>query len=213
MRFAPDFDWTGITVVLAADVPENVVALIEDDQPILAAKEIRHCYEPVALLACEDPERLARAVAAVSLEVDELPPVLTIADSLARKALLHKMDNVQKSYSIKKGDVAAARRDRALSEVVVSGSYSMHHQEQLYIENNAMIAVPGDDGGVHVHGSLQCPYYVHKALKRALWRRRTAGEVDPGGDRRRVRRQGGVPVDDRARTRRCSRGRPAGRCG
>ena len=31
-----------------------------------------------------------------------------------------------------------------------------------------MIAVPRADGGVTVHGSLQCPYYVHKALKRGL---------------------------------------------
>ncbi len=31
-----------------------------------------------------------------------------------------------------------------------------------------MIAVPRDDGGVTVYGSLQCPYYVHTALKRAL---------------------------------------------
>ena len=31
-----------------------------------------------------------------------------------------------------------------------------------------MIAVPREDGGVAVHGSLQCPYYIHKALKRAL---------------------------------------------
>ena len=44
----------------------------------------------------------------------------------------------------------------------------MGHQEQLYIENNAMIAVPREDGGVTVHGSLQCPYYIHKALVRAL---------------------------------------------
>ncbi|MGH2417529.1 MAG: xanthine dehydrogenase family protein molybdopterin-binding subunit, partial [Candidatus Limnocylindria bacterium] len=38
----------------------------------------------------------------------------------------------------------------------------------LYIENQAMIAVPRADGGVTVHGSLQCPYYIHKAMKRAL---------------------------------------------
>ena len=31
-----------------------------------------------------------------------------------------------------------------------------------------MIAVPRDDGGVTVTGSLQCPYYVHTALKRGL---------------------------------------------
>src|SRR5256885_14727794 len=27
---------------------------------------------------------------------------------------------------------------------------------------------PREDGGVAVHGSLQCPYYIHKAMKRAL---------------------------------------------
>src|SRR2546423_15657861 len=31
-----------------------------------------------------------------------------------------------------------------------------------------MIAVPREDGGVTVHGSRQCPYYIHKAMKRAL---------------------------------------------
>ena len=31
-----------------------------------------------------------------------------------------------------------------------------------------MIAVPRPDGGVTVHGSCQCPYYIHKAMKRAL---------------------------------------------
>ena len=52
--------------------------------------------------------------------------------------------------------------------MILEGEYRVGHQEQLYIENNAMIAVPGEDGGVTVPGSLQCPYYVHKALKRAL---------------------------------------------
>ena len=56
----------------------------------------------------------------------------------------------------------------AEAEVVVEGTYRVGHQEQLYIENNAMIALPREDGGVTVHGSLQCPYYVHKALKRGL---------------------------------------------
>ena len=49
-----------------------------------------------------------------------------------------------------------------------------------------------------VHGSLQCPYYVHTALKRGLGDRRPPGTRRPGRDRRRVRRQGGVPVGHRA---------------
>ncbi|MGZ5971347.1 MAG: xanthine dehydrogenase family protein molybdopterin-binding subunit, partial [Polyangiales bacterium] len=31
----PSFDWSDVTVVTAADCEHNVVALIEDDQPIL----------------------------------------------------------------------------------------------------------------------------------------------------------------------------------
>src|SRR5512144_707967 len=38
----PAFDWKGVTVADHRDIPgDNVVALIEDDQPLLAATEIR----------------------------------------------------------------------------------------------------------------------------------------------------------------------------
>jgi CO/xanthine dehydrogenase Mo-binding subunit len=56
----------------------------------------------------------------------------------------------------------------AAADLVVEGEYRVGHQEQLYIENQAMIAVPRPDGGIEIHGSMQCPYYVHGALKRAL---------------------------------------------
>ena len=46
---------------------------------------------------------------------------------------------------------------------MIEGEYRTGHQEQLYIETNGVIAVPGD-GQMTVYGSLQCPYYVHKAL-------------------------------------------------
>jgi CO/xanthine dehydrogenase Mo-binding subunit len=68
-------------------------------------------------------------------------------------------------YEIASGDLDAGF---AGADFVLEGEYRVGHQEQLYIENNAMIAVPREDGGVAVHGSLQCPYYIHKALKRAL---------------------------------------------
>ena len=46
---------------------------------------------------------------------------------------------------------------------MIDGEYRTAHQEQLYIETNGVIAVPGD-GEMTVYGSLQCPYHVHKAL-------------------------------------------------
>ena len=65
-----------------------------------------------------------------------------------------------KRISIDKGDLDRGLRN---ADVVIEGEYRTGHQEQLYIETNGVIAVPGD-GQMTVYGSLQCPYYVHKAL-------------------------------------------------
>ncbi|MDX6531362.1 MAG: hypothetical protein QOH41_3652, partial [Blastocatellia bacterium] len=50
------------------------------------------------------------------------------------------------------------------ADFIVEGEYETGAQEQLYIENNGAIAVANADEGVTVWGSMQCPYYVHKAL-------------------------------------------------
>jgi len=164
IRRDPAFDWAGVTVVTAEDVPVNVVALIEEDQPVLASHEVRHAYEPVALVAAEDPVRLARALLALTPEIEPLPPVLTVADALARKALIHGPDNVFAMYRISKGDAARAI---ASSPVRLFGTYRTPHQEQLYIEPQGMLAF-WDARGAHLIGSLQCPFYVHKGVKRAF---------------------------------------------
>src|SRR5215813_1438989 len=52
IHFDPQFDWNCCVSVTAEDIPgDNVIALIEDDQPALAADMIRHVAEPVALVA------------------------------------------------------------------------------------------------------------------------------------------------------------------
>ena len=154
----PAFDWTKVAVVTAADIPgDNIVASIADDQPILVpvGGEIRHQAEPIALIAAPDRETLRTAKARVRARTEPLPPVF---DPLNSTTVFARFD-------LAKGDVEAGLRD---ADLIVDGTYRVGHQEQLYIENNAMIAVPRADGGVTVHGSLQCPYYVHKALKRGL---------------------------------------------
>ena len=157
----PAFDWTGITVVTADDVPVNAVPLIESDQPVLAKDEIRHAYEPVALLACEDRLRLEKALRHVSLRVEPLPPVLTIDEALSAREVIRPPDNVFKRYRITKGRGGDAVEG---CEVVVRGTYETGAQEHVYIEPNGMIAF-WDGDGAHVEGSLQCPYYVQKGIK------------------------------------------------
>ena len=150
------FDWRRVVLVTAADIPgENVIASIKPDQPVLVTDEIRHHAEPLALIAAPDKATLRAALHAVRPRTEPLPPVL---DPLVSE---HEFAH----YEVGVGDVDAAM---ATADVVVEGTYRVGHQEQLYIENQGMIAVPRDDGGVTVYGSLQCPYYVQPALKRAL---------------------------------------------
>ena len=152
----PAFDWSRVVVLTAADVPgENVIHLMKDDQPVLAADEICHVGEPVALVAAPT---LALAHAArdhIRLRTEPLPAV---TDMLAA-------DHVFTDYTVARGDLEAGFAE---ADLVVEGTYRVGHQEQLYIETQGMIAVPRPDGGVTVHGSMQCPYYVHAAMKRAL---------------------------------------------
>jgi len=162
----PAFDWSGVTVCDWKDIPgENLVALIVDDQPLLVQEEIRHAEEPILLLAHENPERVEAAMQAVRIDVEPLAHVLTVEESLAKKVLIHGDDNVFKEITIARGDLDAGF---ARAAHVIEGEYRCGHQEQLYIENNGMLAERTGEGGLVVRGSLQCPYYVHRALMRAF---------------------------------------------
>ena len=154
----PAFDWSSVVVVTAADIPgDNVVSSIKSDQPILVpvGGAILHHAEPLALLAAPDRATLRAAQRHVRVRTETLPPVFDPEAS----------EHTFAAYELAAGDPDAAF---AAADLVLEGEYRVGHQEQLYIENNAMIAVPTDDGGVTVHGSLQCPYYLHSALKRGL---------------------------------------------
>jgi CO/xanthine dehydrogenase Mo-binding subunit len=144
-----NFDQAGFTIIDHRDIPgQNFVALIDDDQPCLAATHVRHVAEPIVLLAHADRARLAAAEVAIEYR------------EASANFDPERSDVVFKSITIEKG-----RLDQGLAQadVIVEGEYRTGHQEQLYIEPNGVVAVP-DDGGITLYGSLQCPYYVHRAL-------------------------------------------------
>ena len=154
--------WDEFIIVTAKDIPgENYVALIVNDQPYLADKVVNHPEEPVVLLAHHDKYLLEEARRYVSIEYEELPAVFSLEDSLAQKEIIWGADNVFKKFLVEKGDVDSVW---AKAGKIVEGEYETGAQEQLYIENNGAIAIANAEAGVTVWGSMQCPYYVHKAL-------------------------------------------------
>lgn len=154
IKFQPG---AGFTMCDWRDIPgKNVVSLIADDQPCLVEREVRHVAEPVILLAHEDRDALLAAE--VALEYEEAPPIFDPMRS----------ETVLKELLIEKGDL---EKGFASADVIVEGVYRTGHQEHIYIETNGVIAVPqlsalgSRPSTVTVYGSIQCPFYVDRALR------------------------------------------------
>jgi CO/xanthine dehydrogenase Mo-binding subunit len=163
IHFGEGIPWGEFTVVTARDVPgANYVALILNDQPYLADAFVNHAEEPVLLLAHPDKYLLEEARRAVKIEIEPLPAVFTIEESLEAGEIVWGEDNVFKTFLVEKGNVDGVWDTPDL--VVVEGEYRTGAQEQLYIETNGVIAEASTEAGVVVRGSMQCPYYIHKAL-------------------------------------------------
>jgi CO/xanthine dehydrogenase Mo-binding subunit len=151
----------GVRAVLAAaDIPgQNLIPMIQADWPVLADEFVRHVGEPVALVAAEDPRALRQALDAIVVDYEPRAATLDMEEALHAGEVLAQ-------WKIRRGEASAAFSRSDL--VVVEGTYHTPYQEHAYIEPNGMIALPDGTGGVTVYGSLQCPFYVQKAVASAL---------------------------------------------
>ena len=149
-----DLDPARFTVVRPRDIPgKNLITLIDTDQPCLAPGVVMHPAEPILLLAHEDRD----ALWAADVRIDYAPGTPNFDPALS--------DHVFKQIQISKGSL---KRGFERADVVIEGTYSTGAQEHVYIETNGVIAVPEPGGRMALYGSLQCPYYVLKALKAVL---------------------------------------------
>jgi CO/xanthine dehydrogenase Mo-binding subunit len=162
ISFGADIHWDEFVIVSAKDIPgKNYIALIETDQPCLADGVVNHQEEAILLLAHPDRHLLPKAVASITIEYEPLPAIFTIEESERKDPIIWRDDNTFKTFLIEKGDVDSVWEK---ADYIVEGEYFTGAQEQLYIETNGIIAQYDTASGVAIWGSLQCPYYVHKAM-------------------------------------------------
>ncbi|MEN8143549.1 MAG: xanthine dehydrogenase family protein molybdopterin-binding subunit [Gemmatimonadota bacterium] len=167
IRFSEEFDWDEFVIVDAGDIPaSNTIYLMEEDQPVLADGVVRHVHEPVLLLAHPSRDMARRGATAVEVIVDPEPAVLDFRLPPDPAQIQYGVDNVLKHLRIEKGDVEKAL---AAAPIVIEGVYETGSQEHVYLETQGMLAWE-EDGVITVQGSMQCPYYIVDAFKKALGR-------------------------------------------
>jgi CO/xanthine dehydrogenase Mo-binding subunit len=174
IRFDPSIDWSQFVIVDHQGIPgRNCILLMEEDQPALAPGYVRHRHEPVLLLAHSSRATARRAASLVEIVVEPDPPIFDPLAAPTPEQIQYGTDNVFKRLEIDKGDV-----ERALAEapIVVEGVYRTGAQEHVYIEPQGMLAYTDADVLV-IEGSMQCPFYIEKALLPLLDRSREALRV------------------------------------
>ncbi len=177
LDLAPVRDAPGVVSVLtAADVRgSNNIGPVVPDEPIFADGLVEYAGQSMFAVAAETIEQARRAARLAVIEYEDLEPVLTIADAMARKSF------VLPPHAMRRGDAA-----RALSKAPnrLQGRIEIGGQDHFYLEGQVSLAVPQEDGDMLVHCSTQHPSEVQHLVAAALGRPDNAVTVE-------VRRMGG----------------------
>lgn len=166
----PAFDWKGVTLATAADIPgENVVHMHDRSMPLMAAvgAEVRYRGEPLAVVVADSEEKARAAAGAVRAVIDPLPPLLTLDEAVDIFKKTPSRLELLKEQTIRRGNVREGFKDATR---VMEREYRAGHQEQLYLEPQGLRVYPqtGGDRGIRVEGSIQCPYFPVTELNSAL---------------------------------------------
>ncbi len=146
----------GYFYVDARDIPgDNNVNIVLDDMPVFCRDTVEYIGEAIGMVVGPDAKEVDRILSGINVELEELEPVLD----------LRKSTEAFFNYEYGHGDLqkAFAEADKVFDEEFETG-----YQEQAYLETQGMMAEPEDLDRMFVHGSMQCCYYVHGAVKRVL---------------------------------------------
>ncbi|MGX1354334.1 CO/xanthine dehydrogenase Mo-binding subunit [Bradyrhizobium elkanii] len=166
-------------IVTAADAP-GMIGIGIADHPLFARDVIRYDGEPLAAVAAVTLAQAQAALAAIDVEIEQIPAVLTMADALAPDARLVHPDwrsyevlleggaragNVAWEATVVRGDVDAAFARPDVE--IIESLYRVGRQNHVAFEPRAVVA-SYEDGRFHIETSTQVPWSIRNATARVL---------------------------------------------
>ncbi len=149
-----------IRVIGPADIPgENDIAPIGSGEPMLADPLVEHAGQSLAIVVARTRDQALAAAAAITAEIEELPPVLDIATAWERHSWLVG------PFTMAQGDAVAALE---ASPMTARGEMHLGGQEHFYLEGQIALAIPGEDGDMLIHSSTQHPTEGQHVVARVL---------------------------------------------
>ncbi|MFZ2490595.1 MAG: molybdopterin cofactor-binding domain-containing protein, partial [Thermoanaerobaculia bacterium] len=130
------------------DLAANRFGAIIADEPLLAESEVTFIGQPIVVIAAESQAALDEARRRIAIDIEPLPLVLTI------EAAIEAQQFIGAPREIRRG---SPEEVLATSPHVVEGTFECGAQDQFYLESQAAIVWPGEDGTLTVHSSTQNP--------------------------------------------------------
>jgi xanthine dehydrogenase large subunit len=159
LEVAPAYDVPGVVRVLtAADVPGTNDAGVKHDEPLFPTEVMYHGHAVCWVLG-ETLEAARRGAAAVAVEYDELPALLTVEEAIAAESFQGMRPTVVR------GDAAAGL---ARAARVFEGVTTMAGQEHFYLETHCSLATVDENGQVFVQSSTQHPTETQEIVAHVL---------------------------------------------
>ncbi|MFO0724397.1 MAG: xanthine dehydrogenase molybdopterin binding subunit [Myxococcota bacterium] len=151
----------GVAAILTAkDIPgKNDIAPVGHDEPLLADRLVETVGQPIALVLAESLAAARAAERAIELRLSPRPALTSLEQAIAAESYQcaeHKLE-------IGTPDEAYARAAVRLEGVIDSGA-----QDHFYLETQAALATPLEDGSIHVASSTQHPSEVQAKVAEIL---------------------------------------------
>ena len=149
-----------VAVLTASEIPgKNDVSPAFGDDPLFAVDEVSFRGQALFAVVALTRDAARRAARLAVVEIEGEAPSVMIEDALARGK------TVLPDYAFGRGDAAAAI---AAAPHRLEGSFRVGGQEHFYLEGQVALAVPGEDGAMHVYSSTQHPTEVQHVVARVL---------------------------------------------
>jgi len=148
-------------VFFADDIPgENQIGVILKDQPLFAEKIVRFIGDSIGIAIGESESAAKLLAEKVKIKYEEYEPYFSINKSKSATNNFIHDNNIACEHQSLKGNVNNGFTE---SKHIIEADFKTPAQEHYYLEPQGCIAIPRSDG-IEIHGSLQCPYYIQKAV-------------------------------------------------
>lgn len=157
-----------VKILLAKDVPDNIVGHVKKDWDVMIAEGgiTRYVGDCLALVATGHLETLDEVVNLVEVDYTELVPITSPEDALKPEApLLHEDGNIMSKSALVRGDVRGAL---AKAKYVVTRKYATPHQEHAFMEPECAVALPDGEDGLLLYTGSQSVYDEQREISEML---------------------------------------------